>query len=196
MPTARRIVDEGLGGIAIANALARDPDPLCATVVCDAPIWESAGRAHQIPPNPLVEEAGGALFRAANLADLSAMAGLSAAGLVETVAAYNTTIAAGALDALTPPRSARAGLPRPIAEPPFIAIPICTAITNTMGGIAIDRDGRALRPDGSAIAGLYAAGGATGGLEGSGPGVGYVGGLIKACVFGMRAAEHAAGKLQ
>ncbi len=45
----RRIVNEGLGGIAIANALARLADPLCATVVCDAPIWESAGRAHQNP---------------------------------------------------------------------------------------------------------------------------------------------------
>ena len=26
--------------------------------------------------------------------------------------------------------------------------------------------------------------------------VGYVGGLIKACVFGLRAGEHAAGKMQ
>ena len=51
----------------------------------------------------------------------------------------------------------------------------------------------AKRPNGSAIAGLYAAGGSTGGLEGGGA-LGYVGGLIKACVFGLRVAEHAAGK--
>ncbi|HXC91855.1 MAG TPA: hypothetical protein VNV18_16965, partial [Stellaceae bacterium] len=38
-----RILDEGLGGISIANDLARLDDPLCATVICDAPIWETAG---------------------------------------------------------------------------------------------------------------------------------------------------------
>jgi predicted oxidoreductase len=69
---------------------------------------------------------------------------------------------------------------------------LCAGITNTMGGIAIDAGGRVLRNDGSAIDGLYAAGGTTGGLEGGGDRVGYVGGLIKACVFGLRAAEHAA----
>ena len=64
-----------------------------------------------------------------------------------------------------------------------------------MGGIAIDGHGRVKRPDGSVIGGLYAAGGTTGGLEGGGA-LGYVGGLIKACVFGLRVAEHAAGQLR
>jgi fumarate reductase flavoprotein subunit len=63
-----------------------------------------------------------------------------------------------------------------------------------MGGISIDGHGRVKRPDGSVIAGLYAAGGTTGGLEGGGA-LGYVGGLIKACVFGLRVAEPAAGQL-
>jgi fumarate reductase flavoprotein subunit len=62
-----------------------------------------------------------------------------------------------------------------------------------MGGIAIDGHARVKRPDGSAIAGLYGAGGTTGGLEGGGA-LGYFGGLIKACVFGLRAAEHVAGR--
>jgi fumarate reductase flavoprotein subunit len=189
----RRLVDEGHGGIAIANVLARLDDPLCATVVCDMPIWESAGRAHQIPPNPLAEKAGGVVYRAASLDELARLARLSPSGLAATIAAYNMAIAEVALHRLSPTRS---GLPRPIAAPPFLAIPICTAITNTMGGIAIDADARALRPDGSPIAGLYAAGGTTGGLEGGGPAVGYVGGLIKACLFGMRAAEQAASVAQ
>jgi fumarate reductase flavoprotein subunit len=55
-----------------------------------------------------------------------------------------------------------------------------------MGGIAIDGYGRVKRANGSAITGLYAAGG--------GGALGYVGGLIKACVFGLRVAEHAAGQ--
>jgi fumarate reductase flavoprotein subunit len=62
-----------------------------------------------------------------------------------------------------------------------------------MDGIAIDGHGRVKRPDGSASTGLYSAGGSTGGLEGGGA-LGYVGGLIKVCVFGLRAAEHAAGQ--
>jgi len=93
----------------------------------------------------------------------------------------------------------KSGIPRPIETAPFFAIPICPGITNTMGGIAIDGHGRVRRadnsPGGSVIAGLYAAGGCTGGLEGGGA-LGYVGGLIKACVFGLRAAEDAARRMR
>jgi fumarate reductase flavoprotein subunit len=76
----------------------------------------------------------------------------------------------------------------PIAHPPYYAVPLCAGITYTMGGIAIDPHGRVRRASGGTIQGLYAAGAATGGLEG-GAGVGYVGGLIKAATFGIRAAE-------
>jgi fumarate reductase flavoprotein subunit len=41
-PDGRRLLDEGLGGIAIANALARLQDPASATIVCDADIWVAA----------------------------------------------------------------------------------------------------------------------------------------------------------
>ncbi len=191
----RRLLDEGLGGIAITNDLARLDDPLCATVICDMPIWESAGRAAQIPPNPQLEQAGGTLFRADTLAALAAAAGLDPATLNDTVAAYNEAVRSGTPAALSPPRSAKSGNPRPIEAPPFFAIPICPGITNTMGGIAIDGHGRVRRPDGSVIDGLYAAGGCTGGLEGGGA-LGYVGGLIKACVFGLRAGEDAARRLR
>src|SRR5690606_24771315 len=67
----------------------------------------------------------------------------------------------------------------PFATPPFYAAPACAAITSTLGGISIDAQARVLRPDGSAIEGLFAAGSSTGGIEG-GPQVGYIGGLIKA----------------
>ncbi len=189
-----RLLDEGLGGISITNELARLDDPLCGTVICDAPIWESAGRGAQIPPNPELEKAGGTLYRADNLPALAAAAGLDPIILSDTVAAYNQAVRGGDPAALSPPRSTKSGLPAPIATPPFFAIPICPGITNTMGGIAIDGHGRVRRPDGSVIAGLYAAGGCTGGLEGGGA-LGYVGGLIKACVFGLRVAEDAAMRL-
>jgi len=186
----RRLFDEGEGGIAMTNRLVRLADPLCATVICDARIWESAGRAAQIAPNPHLERAGGTLHRADTLGELAPLARLPAEGLRETVAAYNSALKRGEEGSLSPVRSAKTGAPLPIEVSPFFAIPICAGITNTMGGIAIDGDGRVLRTDGAAIDGLYAAGGATGGLEGGGT-LGYVGGLIKACVFGLRAAEHA-----
>jgi fumarate reductase flavoprotein subunit len=188
-----RILDEGLGGISIANDLARLDDPLCATVICDAPIWETAGKAAQIPPNPQLLAGGGTLYRADTIEALAETAGLPPATLAATVAVYNDAVRFNRLTTLLPERSTRSGAPRRIETPPFFAIPICAGITNTMGGIAIDGHGRVKRPDGSAIAGLYAAGGTTGGLEGGGA-LGYVGGLIKACVFGLRVAEHAAGR--
>ena len=64
-------------------------------------------------------------------------------------------------------------------------------MTNTMGGIAIDEWGQAMHEDGRPFAGLFAVGGASGGLEG-GQSVGYVGGLAKASVTGLRAAERVA----
>jgi len=188
-----RILDEGLGGISITNDLARLDDPLCATVICDAQIWETAGKAAQIPPNPQLLAGGGTLHRADTIEALAEAAGLAPKNLAGTVAEYNDAVRFNRLLTLLPERSARNGAARRIETPPFFAIPICAGITNTMGGIAIDGHGRVKRPDGSAIAGLYAAGGTTGGLEGGGA-LGYVGGLIKACVFGLHAAEHAAGR--
>jgi fumarate reductase flavoprotein subunit len=199
----RRLLDEGLGGISITNDLARLDDPLCATVLCDSGIWEKAGRAAQIPPNPQLEMGGGTLHRGATIDALAHAASLDPATLCDTVAAYNGAVRRGHGAQLSPPRSSKSGTPQPIETAPFFAIPICPGITNTMGGIAIDGHGRVRRavgaprgvPGGSVIDGLYAAGGCTGGLEGGGA-LGYVGGLIKACVFGLRAAEDAARRMR
>jgi fumarate reductase flavoprotein subunit len=161
-------------------------------VICDTPIWKNAGTAAQIPPNPQLLAGGGTLHQADTIETLAAAAALAPDALAETVAIYNDAVRFNRLMTLLPERSTRSGQPQRIETPPFFAIPICAGITNTMGGIAIDGHGRVKRSDGSIIAGLYAAGGATGGLEGGGA-LGYVGGLIKACVFGIRVAEHAAG---
>jgi fumarate reductase flavoprotein subunit len=194
-PEGRRLLDEGLGGISITNDLARLDDPLCATVICDAAIWDTAGRAAQIPPNPQLVEGGGTLHEADTIEAIAALAGIEPATLRATVEAYNEAVRNGRAGELSPLRSTKSGAPRPIETSPFYAIPICAGITNTFGGIAIDGHGRVRRPDGSIIGGLYAAGGCTGGLEGGGA-LGYVGGLIKACVFGLRAGEDAARRLR
>ncbi len=146
---------------------------------------------HAVNGKRVQREGGGTLHRADTIEALAEMAELPSEDLAAAVAEYNDAVRFNRLMTLLPERSARSGMPRRIETPPFFAIPICAGITNTMGGIAIDGHGRVKRPDGLAIAGLYAAGGATGGLEGGGA-LGYVGGLIKACLFGLRVAEHAA----
>jgi fumarate reductase flavoprotein subunit len=66
-------------------------------------------------------------------------------------------------------------------------MPICAAITNTMGGIVVDGNGAVLDRSDKPMPGLFAAGSTVGGLDG-GPNAGYVGGLIKATIA-LRAAE-------
>ena len=191
----RRIADEGMGGVFLANAIARLANPACATVIFDDAIWQGPGRSSSIPPNPVLVREGGTLHQAATVAELARLAGLPVHELESTLRAYNEAVRSGRCDALDPPRSAHKRAPMGVATPPFYAVPICAGITYTMGGIMIDGSARALRPDHTPIPGLYAAGSNTGGLDG-GHACGYVGGLMKAIVFGFIAGEHAAGTLQ
>jgi fumarate reductase flavoprotein subunit len=164
----RRIADERLGGIYLANKIAALPDPASTCVICDQRAWEGPGAERVTSPNPQLERMGGALYRSDSLQ----FAGIDAAGLKKSVEEFN------------------AGNPAwPIRQAPFYAMPIVPGITYTLGGISIDGDARALREDGTPIPGLYAVGSTSGGLEG-GERVGYVGGLIKAVVTGLCAAEH------
>jgi fumarate reductase flavoprotein subunit len=185
-----RVADEGLGGVWLSNAIARLPDPLGATVIFDQAIWDGPpGTGHAQPPNPLVVEAGGTLHRSGSIEELAGLASVAPRALRNTVDRYNVALDAGALRGLSPHRSDR-NRPWPIRTPPFYAMPICVAITNSMGGIVVDGDGRVLDAHDRPISGLYAAGSTIGGLNG-GPHAGYVGGLINA-VIGLRAAESIA----
>lgn len=195
----RRFVDEGLGGIVLSNTLARLPDPLAATAVFDQAIWDSAGRAELVAPNPHLETAGGTVLRAADLAALAAAIDVPAAALQETVEVYNRAVLAEPGASLKPPRSSgrmfgesRGSSKRvnlmPIAQPPFYAIRLVAGISYTMGGIEIDAQARVIARDGTPFPGLFAAGSCTGGLEG-GPMSGYVGGFLKAVTLGLIAGE-------
>ena len=190
-----RFTDEGLGGISMANALAGEENPMGATIICDAKIWEGPGRSARIPANPQVERGGGTIHRGASISDIAAKAGLPAERLADTIARYNAACAAGGLGALSPARTDSRTPPFPVEKAPFLAIPVCAGITYTMGGIAIDTHGQVKHRDGGVIGGLYAAGSATGGIEG-GRLAGYIGGLSKAATFGFRAAEHAAEQVK
>jgi fumarate reductase flavoprotein subunit len=194
-PDGARIADEGLGGISLANALARLPDPASATLVCNAAIWNGPGKTGRIPANPTLERFGGKVIRADTIAALAGQCGIDPDGLAATVRAHNAALSQGTLDRLDPPRSTGRFAAWPI-DAPYLALPLCAGITFTTGGIVVDSDGAVLRDDGSAIRGLYAAGSCIGGVDGCSDGDGdarvdYIGGLVKA-VFGLRAAEHAA----
>lgn len=191
-PDGRRLANEGAGGIAVANELARLPDPGVAVAVFDAAVWAGPGKSHRIPANPLLEEAGATIYRAQTLEDLAQLLDLPAEVLAETVATHNAAVESGDFGVLTPPRHGKVEA-LPIRTAPFMAIRAVPGITYTMGGIEIDGAGRVISTSGAPIEGLFAAGAATGGLEGGGANA-YVGGIAKACVFGLLAAEEAARK--
>lgn len=82
------------------------------------------------------------------------------------------------------------GLP---LQPPYAAIKVSPALFHTQGGLRVDAHGRVLRPDGTAIDGLYASGGAAMSISGHGP-TGYLAGngLLPALGLALLAAEHCA----
>ena len=76
-------------------------------------------------------------------------------------------------------------------ERPLYAAWVTGALAHTQGGLAVDARARVLRADGSAIAGLFAAGGAAAGLAGRG-GEGYLpgNGLAQSFALGLIAGEE------
>jgi fumarate reductase flavoprotein subunit len=192
-PDGRRFADESRGGVYLANRIAALPDPASAVAIFDQAIWDGPGAAFLNPPNPRLPNSGGTMLKAGSIEALASLAGLPPAALADEVRLHNQAIGSGTLDRLSPPRSKEPLAPMPIVKGPFYAVPLAAGITHTMGGIAIDEHARASREDGQVFPGLYAAGSATGGVEG-GEHAGYVGGLVKACVTGLLAAEHVASK--
>jgi fumarate reductase flavoprotein subunit len=185
----RRIADEGLGGIATANTVARASDPLGTSVILDEQAWDAASRSPRGQPaaNPELELRGGVVHRAHDVEQLARLAGIDPVGLGQTVSAYTAAISQGRAAELAVPRT---GKGRALAGPLF-AIPMVPGITFTMGGPLVDGTGRVLDENEQPVGGLLAAGGVVGGLMG-GPLGGYVGGLAHALISGLRAGETAA----
>lgn len=193
--SGRRFVDEGRGGVYVANAVARLDDPLSAHVIFDGAIWEKAGRNGLIPANPHLQKEGATIYRTDTLEALASAAHLPADALKRTISEYNDAIAGKRLQSgYTPSRQTARFEACPIAKAPFHALPMCAGITYTMGGISVNAHAQALRADSGVIEGLYALGAAAGGLEG-GPEIGYVGGLAKGGVTALVAAEHVAASI-
>jgi 3-oxosteroid 1-dehydrogenase len=131
------------------------------------------------PRRPLPRRwyAAGAVFRAADLAALGAAIGVPPGSLAETVARFNGFAVTGRDQEFRRGDSAYDryyGDPRrrpnpnlaPLAKPPFYAVKIVPGDLGTKGGLRTDSRARVLRPDGTVIPGLYAAGNASASVMG------------------------------
>ena len=184
-----RFLNEGLGGIYIANKIARFENPTLAFTIFDRTIWnEGPGVKSIYPANPTVEIAGGTVFRAENITILAENIGAIPSTLKTSVENYNSIIRSGNRENSSLSKLDGTGLATAIETPPFMAIPIAVGITATMGGILVGANMQVRNKNGGLIPGLFGAGGTTGGLEGGGT-LGYIGGLIKAATMGLLAGE-------
>jgi succinate dehydrogenase/fumarate reductase flavoprotein subunit len=86
-----------------------------------------------------------------------------------------------------PARVPLEALPFPPPPGTEVAARVVASITHTIGGLRVDERTRVLRPDGTPIDGLYAAGVDAGGVATGG----YASGLAQALVLGLVAAEEA-----
>lgn len=121
------------------------------------------------------------------LADEVAEWGVDAHQLLDTLRRYNEAVSEDRGADLSPPRL---GHQIPVSRPPFRALEVRPGITFTLGGIAVDLEGRVLaRGDDRHLEGLYAIGADAGGIyEG-----GYAGGLALGLVQGRRVAATLTG---
>ncbi|PHK95800.1 dehydrogenase [Pseudoroseomonas rhizosphaerae] len=138
------------------------PLHLPAWVITDARMLE------EVPPVRWAARADpGWLRRSASIAGLAAQIGVPAAALEASVARFNAFATEGRDEDFGRPARAdaasagdkrrRAGI-RPLTRAPFLAMPFSRSILGTKGGARTNEHAEVLRPDGSVIPGLFAAG--------------------------------------
>lgn len=104
----------------------------------------------------------GFIWRADSIEDLAAQIDMDPSALRETVDNYNSYVDQG-----KDPEFGKNVLTSKIETPPFYAVPRTPGLHHTMGGVQIDTQGRVISVDGQPIAGLYAGGEVTGGIQGA-----------------------------
>lgn len=103
----------------------------------------------------------GAIKSADTIAGLASLLGLPEAALSATLAEVDALARGGGTDRF----GRRFDAPR--LAPPYRAVRVTGALFHTQGGLAIDASTRVLRPDGTPLPNLFAAGGAARGLSGA-----------------------------
>ena len=117
--------------------------------------------------------------------ELAEALGMDEAAFAETMNTWN-----GYVEAKNDPEFGRTSFANPLNTAPYYAIKVTAGVHHTMGGLKINPAAEVLTEDGSAIAGLFAAGEVTGGVHGAN----RLGGNAVAdfVVFGRIAAQSAA----
>jgi len=157
-------------------------------------VWLSRDTlASEILGNPKVTH------RANTIAALATAAGLPAGPLQATLERYNNMVETGEdLDFGRFDSLSKKTVPKiqTIATPPFYAIRLLPMTRKSMGGLAIDINAQVTGPDDQPIAGLFAAGEATGvaGINGSHGGSGTF--LAPSVLTGRIAGRNAAASVQ
>jgi succinate dehydrogenase/fumarate reductase flavoprotein subunit len=191
---------------AMIEACRDDPDIECH-LVCDARAIRRFGLG-MAPPAPgrlAPHVQSGYIKCAATLAELAQQCGIDEAGLVATVARFNSGAVVGkdpefhkGADVYERFNGGAGHLANPcvapLVKPPFYAIRLIPGDIGTFIGLKTDTGGRALDASGSPIDGLLVAGNdAASFMGGAYPGAGIT--LGPALVFGRIAAETAATNL-
>ncbi len=132
--------------------------------------------------------AAGAIHSGGDARALAACTGLPADAVEDTLAQVAAFCAGKAADPF-----GRDFTGKPMLSGPLHAVKVTGALFHTQGGLVIDAQARVLRPDGSALANLYAGGGAACGVSGSRV-EGYLSGngLLTAVALGFVAGAMAA----
>ncbi len=182
----RRFSDEAHGYSEQAAAVLAQPEGL-AWSVFDARIAAIARQFEDFRQ----AEALGAVLTAADPAALAARMGVPPGPLCDELSEADALRRTGAAD-----RFGRVFAGTPPLEAPLHAVRVTGALFHTQGGLVVDASARVLRPDGGAVPGLFAAGGAAAGV--SGPRAeGYLSGngLLTAVALGRIAGVGAARRL-
>jgi succinate dehydrogenase/fumarate reductase flavoprotein subunit len=190
----RRFCDESLGDHVNTNRVVAESNAR-ALCVWDSRIHRSYACTPVVKGTEIVDkmtvalEHGGRGIVADDWPRLAAFAseqGFDGNEVVESVRRYNEACVSG-WETLVPGRAENFGAQD---QPPYYALVVRPAITHTHGGLSVDRAARVLRPDGTPVEGLLAAGADVGDVYH----LGYAGGLALAMAFGVQAALTATGR--
>ncbi|MCB1388274.1 MAG: FAD-dependent oxidoreductase [Rhodobacteraceae bacterium] len=202
-----RFCNEGLGYHDYVEAMLRavpKGEPMRSWLVCDHRFLRRYGlgivRPAPVPFGPWL--ATGYLKRGASIDALARACGIDPAGLSRTVTRWNEGAGRGEdpdFGRGTTPYMRLQGDPgvtpnpnvAPLGQAPFYAVEVVPGSFGTFAGLATDARARVLRPDGSVIAGLYAAGTDNASVFGGFYPAGGIN-LGPALTFGYIAGQHAA----
>ena len=178
--TGRRFADESVGDNFVygCNAVYAQPGHFCYVLLDAAMVAEASAGPVDFLAGPEAVQQGMAGLRKAleeeaakgnaclseSLADIAAWMGASAENLRAELEAYNRACEAGRDPVFLKP----AALLRPFGPGEYVCIRCGVDYILTHGGIRVDETMRVLRPDGTAVPGLYAAGVDISGLDAAG----------------------------